>query len=321
MNDMLQNFRFYGGLQTAFDWKSGDIFGEIQYLPHLVDYSLRVDRKVIFWDGLTEQTPNYQKYSWQKIELGASLPLSVKARVTLKPFIGYTRYVDRGSINSPPTPPTFLPSEQQFYAGTKAELVYDNSITTGLNIIEGSRGKINFIHNEGLGNKEASFSQVSIDLRHYQRLYKEIVFAVRGYAGTFFGNSPKKYALGGMDNWFGNKFNDQGTGNPFANTGTGFNNNLVFTEFATSLRGFDYCTLYGNSAALANAELRVPLIRALSGGPIASNFFRNMQLTAFYDIGSSWSGAVPINAQNSVRTRQVSQGPFKIDITEYLNPW
>ena len=321
MNDMLQNFRFYGGLQTAFDWKSGDIFGEIQYLPHLVDYSIRIDRKVIYWDGLSNQADNFQKYSWQRIEVGASLPLSVKARVTLKPFVGYTSYSDRGSVNSPATPPTFLPGEQQFYTGSKAELVYDNSITTGLNIIEGSRGKINFVHNEAMGNKNASFSQVSIDLRHYQKIYKEIVFAVRGYAGTFFGNSPKKYVLGGMDNWFGNRFNDQGAGNPFVSGGANFNNNLIFTEFATSLRGFDYATLFGNSVALANAELRVPLIRALSGGPVASNFFRNMQLTAFYDVGSSWSGAVPFKAQNSVRTRQVVEGPFKIDIKEYLNPW
>ena len=321
MNDMLQNFRLYGGLQTAFDWKSGDIFGEIQYLPHLVDYSIRIDRKVIYWDGLTEQSDNYQKYSWQRIEVGASLPLSVKARVTLKPFAGYTSNVDRGSINFPAVPPSFLPTAQQFYVGSKAELVYDNSITTGLNIIEGSRGKINFVHNEATGNKDASFSQISIDLRHYQKIYKEIVFAVRGYAGTFFGNSPKKYVLGGMDNWFGNRFNDQGAGNPFTNSGAKFNNNLVFTEFATSLRGFDYATLYGNSVALANAELRVPLVRALSGGPIASNFFRNMQLTAFYDIGSSWTGAVPFKAQNSVRSREVNEGPFKVSIKEYLNPW
>lgn len=321
MNDMLQNFRFFGGVQTAFDWKSGDIFGEVQYLPHLVDYSIRFDRKVIFWDGLDEQTSNYQKYSFQKIELGASLPLSVRARVSLKPFIGYTRYVDRGSINFPATPPTFLPFEQQFYAGSKAELVYDNSITTGLNIIEGSRGKIGFMHSEGLGNKNASFSHAFIDLRHYQKIYKEIVFAVRGYTGTFFGNSPKQYVLGGMDNWFGNKFNSEGSGNPLVNSGTKFNNNLVFTEFATSLRGFDYATLYGNSVALLNAELRVPLIRALSGGPIASNFFKNMQFTAFYDIGSSWTGAVPFKTQNSVRTREVNEGPFEIDLKEYLNPW
>ena len=46
-----------------------------------------------------------------------------------------------------------------------------------------------------------------------------------------------------------------------------------------------------------------------------------MQFTAFYDIGSSWTGAVPFKTQNSVRTREVNEGPFEIDLKEYLNPW
>ncbi|HEY5692466.1 MAG TPA: translocation protein TolB [Cyclobacteriaceae bacterium] len=316
MNDMLENYRFFGGIQTAFDWKSGDVYGEIQYLPHRVDYSARIDRKVIFWDGATNQ----QKYTWQKVEIGASLPLTVRTRITLKPFLGYTRYVDRGSDSSPGAPPVFLPSTEQFYIGSKIELVYDNSLTTGLNIIEGTRGKVNFTHYEGIGSKQASFSQVAVDVRHYQPIYKEIVFAARGFTGTFFGNSPKSYTLGGMDNWFGNRTNKQGTGNPLAN-GEGYNNNLIFSEFATSLRGFNYATQYGHSVALANAELRVPLIRALSSGPITSNFFRNMQLTAFYDIGTSWTGKPPINSNTSTQTRVVEGGPFKAEIKDFLNPW
>jgi outer membrane protein assembly factor BamA len=143
---------------------------------------------------------------------------------------------------------------------------------------------------------------------------------VRGYAGTFFGNSPKKYVLGGMDNWFANRTNREGVGNPLVNT-TGFNPNLLFVEFATSLRGFDYATLYGNNVMLANAEFRVPIIRALAGGPIASNFFRNMQLTAFYDIGTGWTGPAPFNAEKSVRNRVVENGPIKVEVSEYLNPW
>ncbi len=330
MNDILENFRFFGGIQTAFDWKSGDIYGEIQYLKHRIDFSARIDRKVIFWNqpDLQSGVPRYlQKYSYQKIELGASLPLSVRTRITVKPFGGYTRFIDRGtddliSLQAP----AFLPSKQQFYAGYKAEVVYDNSLTTGMNIIEGTRGKLNFVQYAGVGNKNASFSQISLDVRHYQKIYKEIVFAVRGYTGTFFGNSPKKYVLGGMDNWFGNKINYDGVNNPLASSTGSFNSNLLFAEFVTSLRGFNYATLYGNSVALGNAELRVPLVRALTSGPITSNFFRNMQLTAFYDIGTSWTGALPFNSTSSARTRivpenQSSGTPFRIELNEYLNPW
>ncbi len=332
MNDILENYRFFGGVQTAFDWKSGDIYGEIQYLKHRVDFSARIDRKVIYWNqpDLPSGTINYlQKYSYQKIELGASLPISVRTRLTIKPFGGYTRFVDRGSedIISPTMAPTFLPSKQQYYAGYKAEVVFDNSLTTGMNIIEGTRGKLNFVQYAGIGNKNAGFSQVSLDFRHYQKIYKEIVFAVRGFTGTFFGSSPKKYVLGGMDNWFGNKINYDGVKNPLASVSGAYNNNLLFSEFVTSLRGFNYATLYGSSVALANAELRVPLVRALTSGPITSNFFRNMQLTAFYDIGTSWTGALPFNSTTSARTRIVPENqtsassPFRIELNEYLNPW
>jgi hypothetical protein len=327
MNDMLENYRFYGGIQTSFDWKSGDVYGEIQYLPHRVDYSLRVDRKVIFWDqrDISDQSsdPRFlQKYSLQKLEFGASLPLTVRTRVSIKPFFAYTRFVDRGPDNAvPATPPQFFPSVDQYYAGTKAELVYDNSITTGINLIEGTRAKVSFVHYEALGAQNLSFSNVAADFRHYQKIYKEIVLAVRGFAGSYFGNAPKQYALGGMDNWFGTHINPTGIGNPLASRSGAFNSNLIFTEFATNLRGFDYATLYGNNVLLGNVELRVPLIRALSSGPVTSNFFRNMQFVGFYDIGTSWSGPPPFNSGGSVRKKEVASGPVSVQLNEYLNPW
>lgn len=327
MNDMLENYRIFGGIQTAFDLKNGDVYGEFQYLPHRIDFSARFDRKVIFW-----QPPNReiveeenQKYSFQKIEVGASYPLSVRTRVTLKPFFGFTEFVDRGRSPLVIGPPTFRPTQTQFYAGTKLEIVYDNSLTTGMNIIEGTRGKFSFVTYQAIGDNRKNFSQASIDVRHYQKIYKEIVLAFRGFAGTFYGNSPKNYLLGGMDNWIANSFNYSGVQNPLTSQFGQYNENLLFVEFATSLRGFDYGTLYGNSAALFNAELRIPLVRALSSGPITSNFFRNLQLTGFYDFGSSWTGPIPFDNENNGRVRVVPEkgenSPFKVEIKEYLNPW
>ncbi|MCW5909736.1 MAG: PD40 domain-containing protein [Cyclobacteriaceae bacterium] len=328
MNDMLENYRILGGLQTAFDFKSGDVWGEFQFLPYRVDYSVRFDRKVIFWETNTPRVTDVeeQKYSFQKIEVGASVPLSVRTRVSLKPFVGFTQFIDRGYIIPQDTVPSFQPSQRQVYAGARAEVVYDNSLATGMNIIEGTRGKFSLVHYEAIGNSSKSFSQASLDVRHYQKIYREIVLAVRGFAGTFFGNSPKKYLLGGMDNWAFNRINYTGLQNPLRSTERTFNENILFSEFATSLRGFDYATLYGNSVTVGNVELRVPLIRALSSGPITSNFFRNLQFTAFYDIGTGWTGPIPVNSRNSVRKRVVpdepgSGSPFVIEINEYLNPW
>ncbi|HMG91199.1 MAG TPA: hypothetical protein VK589_14135 [Chryseolinea sp.] len=326
MNDMLENYRFFGGLMTSVDLRNGDFYAEFQYLKSLIDFSARVDRKGIRWEAEPIEDgvqPNLYHYSLNRIEVSASLPLSDRIRFTLKPFGALARSVSLGPADYPNTPPTGDPINNM-YAGIKSELVYDNSVSTGLNLIEGTRGKISFTHHQGLQNEDLSFSQASVDIRHYQKIYKEIVFAVRGYAGTFFGRAPKKYLLGGMDNWFFNNTRKDGRtseGEPNPLGYPGENQDILFVEFATSLRGFDYATLFGNSVLMANAEFRVPLIRALSSGPISSNFLRNMQFIAFYDIGTSWSGKPPFNSENSVSYEEIVNGPFKAQLKNYLNPW
>lgn len=326
MNDMLENYRFFGGLMTSVDLRNGDFYAEFQYLKSLIDFSARVDRKGIRWEAEPLESgvqSNLYHYSLNRIEVSASLPITDRIRFTLKPFGALARSVSLGPADYPSTPPSASPINNM-YAGIESELVYDNSVSTGLNLIEGTRGKISFQHHQGLQNADLSFSQASIDVRHYQKIYKEIVFAVRGFGGTFFGNSPKKYLLGGMDNWFFYKTRKGGRTSDGVQNPLGYpseNQDILFVEFATALRGFDYATLFGNSVLMANAELRVPLIRALSGGPISSNFLRNMQFISFYDIGTSWSGKPPFSSGNSVSYEEIVNGPFKAQIKNYLNPW
>jgi len=57
---------------------------------------------------------------------------------------------------------------------------------------------------------------------------------------------------------------------------------------------------------LANAEFSVCAGTRIGGEePVTSNFFRNMQFIAFYDIGTSWTGAPPTSTENSLRTEQI----------------
>lgn len=322
MNDILENYRIFGGLMSTFDMRSGDVYAEFQYLKTPLDLRARVDRKVIGnWQG----NQNTQKYALNKLEFGGALPISEQLRVSINPFAAFTRYVDMGGSVILPGPPQYLPKETVWYAGVKSEIVFDNSITTGLNLVEGTRGRISFYNYSGVLDGTESFSNVSIDLRHYQKIHKEITFAVRGYAGSFFGRSPKNYVLGGMNNWItdlNRNINRRGTGNPLVReTETGYNSNLLFLDFATNLRGFNYATLYGNSVMLMNAEFRFPVVRYLSSGSIASNFFRNMQLTAFYDVGSSWSGGSPFSSDNRISSDVIERGAFRAEIKNFINPW
>lgn len=321
MNDMLENYRFHGGIMSTLDLKQGDVFAEFEYLPSFMDFSARFDRKAIRWEPYANS--NVFKYTLHKFEIGASLPFTDRLRVSVKPFAAIATSVDMGEQPFPLNPPSAI-TTNRYYAGAKSEIIYDNSVSTGMNLMEGTRGKISFSHYQGISDQQLSFSRASIDVRHYQKVYREIVFAVRGFAGTFFGPSPKKFLLGGMENWLFNKTvlegrTSEGQPNPLGvRTET---QDILFVEYATNLRGFDYATIFGNSAMLMNAELRVPLIRALTNGPIASNFFRNLQFTAFYDIGTSWSGKPPFTSKTSVSYNLIKNGPFEAQIKNYLNPW
>ncbi|UII33539.1 translocation protein TolB [Fulvivirga ulvae] len=324
MNDMLENHKFSGGIMATVDLRSGDIFAEYQYLKNRVDYSVRYDREVIFRDS-----EMLHKYSKNAFELGAAYPFNPKTRIALKPFYAVTRFenLEPTLVGSTPTP-MFSPSSSEQYGGATVELVFDNSIINGMNLIEGSRAKVRLKHYEGLTDQNKSFTNLSADFRHYQKIYKEIVLAGRLYYGSFFGKSPKQYLLGGMDNWMFFDENTEGTNNPLKPNAEKDNSDLLFIEYATNLRGFDYGALYGRNTLLFNAELRVPLIRALSSGPITSNFFRNLQFIGFFDIGSAWTGKSPFREDNSISTKVIPEDPaareksnFIIELKNYRSPW
>jgi outer membrane protein assembly factor BamA len=132
-----------------------------------------------------------------------------------------------------------------------------------------------------------------------------------------------------MDNWLFNKKNESSNSplnlvNSEGVTTKGpVNSQLLFTEFVTSLRGFDYGELFGENALVVNFELRIPIIRYFHNGPISSNFFRNLQFTGFYDVGSSWSGGSPFSGTNIIdpRTEKPQGSAFQYTVIDHKNPW
>jgi len=324
MNDMLENHLIKGGAMFTTDFKSGDIYVGYEYLKERIDYSARYDREVI----LEDSPPVSERYVKNTFEVGASYPFNIRTKLSLKPFLTETRYDDLYPYSSPiSTGFNYDNSVRNYFAGTKVELTYDNSVVKELNQKEGTRGKIKFTHHEGLTDQRTSFSNLSIDLRHDQKIHRQIILAGRIFYGRFFGQNPQKYLLGGMDNWLFNKkdITDNSPLNLANREGTttngAINSQLLFTEFVTNLRGFDYGVLYGENALLANIELRIPIIRYFHNGPISSNFFRNLQFTGFYDIGSSWSGGSPFTGDNTISTRTDQQGAFQYTVIDYKNPW
>jgi Tol biopolymer transport system component len=321
LTDLLEDHNFYGGVTATADFSSGRLFAEYQYLKKRIDYSVRYDRNVI---KATSSSVN-QKYVLNNFKFTSSLPFTVSSRISLSPFITSTGYYDLSySIIYPPSPPqAFSSKEVGYYGGLEASYVFDNTIATGLNAFDGFRAKVSFTHHEGLQNSANSFSRVQVDLRNYQKIYRELVFATRFFYGRSLGNNKQVYMLGGMDNWIFNKTSNTAHGerNPLQMQEFYNNSNILFLEYVTSLRGFDYNTFNGTNSMLFNAELRLPLLRVLYKGPIASNFFRNLQFLGFYDIGSAWTGNSPFATENNINTETIIGGPFEIRLKNYKNPW
>ena len=303
VNDLLENHKFYGGVLATTDLRSGSYYGEYHYLKDRLDFHGGFKRRTLY-RSINDPIADYDiKYIMNRIEVGVSYPLNIRSRIRVSPFYTGTRSfdLDPTKLSFPPgTPGLTEPADtQRDYLGGRIEYVYDNTVVNGLNF-EGTRLKAFFEHHSGIGDTELNFNTFKLDLRHYHKIHRDLTFAGRLYYARSFGNDPKDFLLGGMDNWlFNDTDNENNEGDPLFDPIDEDNSDILFVEYVTNMRGFDYNKFSGNNALLFNAELRFPIIRFFNSGPIASNFFRNLQLIGFYDLGSAWTGNSPLADENS----------------------
>lgn len=333
MNDLMENNKFFGGFMiSARDFKSGRIFGEYQHLSRLFDYSVRFERKVLnfsdFQSGLVEQT-----YALNTLSFGISYPFSTTLRISFKPHFLLKEFTETsGNILNPGNTPAKSPIQNDFMYGGKLEYVYDNSEPIGLNIRQGLRAKAALETYVNAAEGSQSFSKFYVDVRNYQKIFREITFATRLYGGGFFGSNAPYYMLGGVSNWVGQKVNEAENNettaaqNPLALTTTESpidNSNILFHEFVTGLRGFRLNEFSGRNTILLSNELRIPIFRVFSNEAISSSFLRNFQIIGFYDIGTAWLGGTPWDRNNSINKQEIDggDGVFTAVIRNYKNPW
>jgi outer membrane protein assembly factor BamA len=74
--------------------------------------------------------------------------------------------------------------------------------------------------------------------------------------------------------------------------------NYAFQSLAQNMRGVPQNTRHGESYFVINSELRVPLFSAFSKKQMRSKFIESLQLIAFIDGGSAWTGVSPWSGNN-----------------------
>ncbi len=318
LTDLLENhvLRAGGFVSLTNTLRNSDLFAEYTNLTHRIDYGARVDRQTLYVDG----SGIIQKYRYNRFAVSASYPISVNSRFTVSPFYAITRLIDLSSFAEP--------DHVSDYAGLRGEFVFDNTKVNGMNMTVGTKLKLRYEEYAGLRSSSEGFRRLSLDLRHYQRIHRDLILATRFAFSQSGGAAPKKSTLGGMENWIGGQ-KEAVASNPLLVPNTTRNEipydyrDVFFLDFVAPLRGFNQGKLTGNSYMLFNAELRLPLVRYLYRGNITSNFLRNLQLVAFTDIGTAWAGSGPFSKQNNLNTEVVGGGsiPFRATVTNFKNPF
>jgi hypothetical protein len=316
MSDLLGNHRIDAGAFIPFDFRSSKLFGEYRYVKRRFDFKARYSRQSL---SPSNDYSISQKYVLNTFSATVSYPLSVTQRISLTPFITTTTYRESSY-------PIYSaqPDQVAAYKSLRGEYVYDNALVTGMNMLKGTRFKISLEYNSSFNNSQKDFGLLFMDFRKYIPIHKEFILATRVSYGHYFGNSPKNFLIGGMDNWLLSNHNfysnsNAATHNPLTLDQGVNNSDILFARYATSLRGFKYNSQFGSKYVLFNAELRLPIVKYLYKGTISSNFLRNLQIIGFTDIGTAYTNKFSFNNYKSTTT--VTQAPFSATVTDYLSPF
>ncbi|HET6243300.1 MAG: PD40 domain-containing protein [Bacteroidetes bacterium] len=305
ISDLFDNRRIMGGVRLSPNLQTNE------YLLSYEDYTRRLNRQYIFnrrgmmlSDGIT-----LKKIHTHEIRHVLSWPFSevasVRGTASLRQDRKVTLATDYDRLRNYPT--LF-----DYWAGAKLEYVFDNVLPLGVNLNRGTRSKIFAEYYRHLQIEGVNIYVLGLDFRHYIKIHRDFIWANRFAASTSLGSHKLIYFMGGVDNWLLPRFDQE--------TRIDYSQNYVFQTLATNMRGFHQNARNGNSFAVINSELRMPIFRYLVNQPIKSDFINNFQIIGFTDIGTAWNGLSPYSEDNTLNTEIIYANPFVITLKNQKEP-
>ena len=206
--DLFEDYEFEGGIRLP------TTFNGLEYFAIYRDKKKRLDKSYAVYSRLQRFSQESATIVPQRSEsnillgqFGLGYPLdifrSLRATTTLRRDRLTQLATDFSSFDTPTT------NRQRI--GIKLEYVFDNTLDVALNIKNGTRYKVyaefmksfdlSLTDGFSLDLREGAMGVIGLDARHYQRVLKHSVFAMRLAAATTFGSERILYYLGGVDNW------------------------------------------------------------------------------------------------------------------------
>ena len=291
LSDLFDDYKITGGVRISADLNSNEYFMSFENRLH------RLDRQLIL-----------HRQSLLDIADGSSLVKihTHDAQYILKYPFNETSCI-RGTLSMRADRTVYLatddydlahPNVYEYWGGSKLEYIYDNTRKRGLNLYYGTRLKLFAEYYQQINQQQTDMEVLGFDIRHYTKIHRDFIWASRIAASTSLGHEKLIYYMGGVDNWLSPSFNN--------NTPVSTTENYAFQTLATPMRGFIQNIRNGNSFAVANNELRLPIFRYLMNRPLKSDFLNNFQIIGFTDVGTAWTGKSPYSDNNSLNTQTFS---------------
>ena len=306
LTDVLENQRLDASLFGLFDLRTSNIRLAYTNLTRRYDWGVAYQKQAYFFEAGNGSL----RYGRHEVAPTIGYPLTHNLSVRGGPRLMNISRTILGDISTD--------NDQSFnYVGANAELVFDNTLITGVNMMHGTRMKASVLTLKNLNDGGLSYGKFVLDLRHYQKISRSLVWANRASYGQFFGPRAQVFRLGGMDNWLNAGYADARFLPNFSAVDQVFGQ-----EFVTNMRGFDYGARNGPRYLVFNSELRFPIVQYFARRPIYSGFFRNLQLSGFADAGTAYSGTNPFSTDNSANTRQREYSDFfSATVINFRNPF
>ena len=306
ISDLFEDYKIVGGFRISASLNNSDIGLSYEDLSKRIDRRFTIQRqgnRMVTDDGfgITEMqtySGEYQ-YKYPFTEL-ASLRISGTYRLDRSVALATDIFT--------------LAQENQLdhNVGVKVQYVYDNTISKGLNLYNGTRYKIWGEYLRDPFNKGRDVKVVGLDFRHYEKIHRSMILALRLAGHTSFGHRNIITYLGGVDNWLFQRIDNE--------TPIPTGEDYFFQALGSPVRGFFVNARNGNSFGVANAEVRWPIFDYFLNAPIKSDFVQNFQVLGFADVGTAWTGSNPYDEENQFNQVVLEQNPITITIDNNREP-
>lgn len=309
-NDLFEDYKITGGVRFSADFDSNE------YLFSFENLKRRLNKQFVFHRQVFKSyTENYEMVK----------SFSHNGMIILRwPFSQVSAF--EGTLSGRQDKFVFLSTDlntlneediSYYWANVKLAYIFDNTRYLGVNLYQGTRFRIFTEAYQQLNLDKYDLYTAGADFRHYFRLHRTLIWANRFATGASFGRSRLIYYLGSVDNWTNISTRVETFDKSIP---VDYSKNYVFQTLSSNMRGFTQNIRNGDKFALFNTELRWPPIRYFANHPISSNFWNNLQLIGFFDIGTAWSGTHPWAKENAYDNEIIENGPITVTIDTNRDP-